>query len=213
MNQAQTLEQAILARAERLAGEFRERGKRARDTILRDAAERLRLREGREEAIAKALGERTYRQQVQAEELHMQSNLDRVRWNLVLDVEGQLAGRMTALINDPESYLRTLRGFIDTAVAQIERPALAVHANARDLRLLGGAWTDISRTLPPDKQVTLAADPIEILGGVLVVSDDRRIRVDNTFEGRRSRLRLRLQQVILERLLPNGYETGSVFGG
>jgi V/A-type H+/Na+-transporting ATPase subunit E len=48
---------------------------------------------------------------------------------------------------------------------------------------------------------------------VLVMSDDGRIRVDNTFEGRMARLRLRIQQAILERLVPNGFETGSVFSG
>jgi V/A-type H+-transporting ATPase subunit E len=35
-----------------------------------------------------------------------------------------------------------------------------------------------------------------------VASEDGRIRVDNTFEGRQERLRARIQQVILERLLP-----------
>ena len=50
MNQVEALEQAILTRAERLADEFRERANRGRDSILREAAERLRLREDREEA-------------------------------------------------------------------------------------------------------------------------------------------------------------------
>ena len=34
-----------------------------------------------------------------------------------------------------------------------------------------------------------------------------------TFEGRLARLRARLQQVILERLLPGGLDTGNLFGG
>ncbi|MEA1052924.1 ATPase, partial [Lamprobacter modestohalophilus] len=89
--QADQLENAILARAERLAKEYRERAQRSRDSILREAAEKLRLREQREEAIAKTLGDRAYRQQVQAEELKLQSHLDLVRWNLVREVEGRLA--------------------------------------------------------------------------------------------------------------------------
>lgn len=213
MNQAQSLEQAILARAERLANEYRERGRRQRDGILREAAERLRLREQREEAIAKSLGERTYRQQVQAEELKLQSHLDRVRWNLVLDVESRLAERMRALMDEPTRWLASLSAFISTGVAQIEYPALTVRANARDRRLLAAAWPTLAPTLPPEKTVRLGDEPIDSIGGVLVVSDDGRIRVDNSFEGRRARLRLRLQQVILERLLPSGYETGSIFGG
>ena len=94
MNQVQELEQAILSRAERLATEYRERAHRSRDSILREASERLRLREAREEAIAKALAERTFRQRVQASELKMQSHLDLMRWNLVRDVEQRLEERM-----------------------------------------------------------------------------------------------------------------------
>ncbi|NCC28348.1 MAG: ATPase, partial [Gammaproteobacteria bacterium] len=74
MNQVQELEQAILARAERLAGEYRDRANRSRDSILREAAERLRMRESREESIAKTLADRTFRQQVQASELKMQTH-------------------------------------------------------------------------------------------------------------------------------------------
>lgn len=213
MTQAQELEKAILARAERLAGEYRERARRSHDQILRDAAEKLRLREQREEAIAKALGERTYRQQVQAEELKLQSHLDRVRWNLVRAVEARLAERMTVLFGDVAAYQRTLIGLIDAAVRQIERDAMTVHANARDRKLLAAHWAEVVAVLPAGRRVTLAEDPIDTLGGVLVTSDDGRIRVDNSFEGRSARLRARLQQTILERLLPSGFDTGSIFGG
>jgi V/A-type H+/Na+-transporting ATPase subunit E len=48
---------------------------------------------------------------------------------------------------------------------------------------------------------------------VLVESADDRIRVDNTFEGRALRLQGQIQQTILERLLPSGFDTGNVFGG
>jgi V/A-type H+-transporting ATPase subunit E len=213
VTQAQELEQAILARAERLAAEYRERAKRSRDTILRDAAEKLRLREQREEAIAKSLGERTYRQQVQAEELKMQSHLDRVRWNLVRDVEARLTERIETLTRDEDAWRETLAGLIVTAAAQIERDTLTVRANARDHKLLSKHWTALTETLPDGKQVRLQEDPIDTIGGVLVVADDGRIRVDNTVEGRMARLRAQLQQRILERLLPSGFDTGNIFGG
>jgi len=213
VNQVQELEQAILARAERLAGEYRERAQRSRDTILRDAAERLRLREQREESIAKSLGERTYRQQVQASELKMQSHLDRVRWNLVADVERRLARRMEALTKDEATYLATLRAYLAQAAAEIEAQELRVEVNARDQRLLGDRWDALVADAAPGKKVVLAEEPIDTLGGMRVSSTDERIRVDNTFEGRLERLRKRIQQVILERLLPGGLETGTVFGG
>jgi V/A-type H+-transporting ATPase subunit E len=213
VNQVQELEQAILSRAERLAAEYRERAKRSRDNILREAAERLRLREQREESIAKALGERTYRQQVQANELKMQSQLDQVRWNLVEDVERRLAERMQVfMIQNEADYLEMLRVQLAESARQIERDELVVEANAQDQQRLKAQWEGFVEAAA-GKQIRLAADPIETLGGLLVRSEDNRIRIDNTFEGRRERLRLRIQQVILERLLPSTFEAGNLFTG
>lgn len=213
MTQAQDLEQAILARAERLAQQYRDRGERSRDAILREAAEKLRLREEREESIAKSLGERSFRQQVQAQELKMQSDLDRTRWNLVRSVEARLSERMLAHTEDEAAYLDTLIGLIRTAIGKIEHHALEVHANARDLKQLKTHWEHLNSDLPEGTQLTLASDPIDTLAGVLVISADRRIRVDNTFEGRLARLGTQIQQSILERLLPSGFETSNIFGG
>jgi V/A-type H+-transporting ATPase subunit E len=213
VNQVQELEEAILARAERLAGEYRERANRSRDSILREAAERLRMRESREGSIAKTLADRTFRQQVQASELKMQTHLDRMRWNLVQDVERALAGRMQAFSEDLGRYEPWLERLIVRAVNLIEEKSLVVSANARDLQRLAERWETILETLPSHKTVTLSKEPIETLGGVLVASRNRRIRVDNTYEGRLERLRPAVQQVILERLLPSGFDTGSLFTG
>jgi V/A-type H+-transporting ATPase subunit E len=213
VNQVQELERAILARAERLASEYRDRAQRSRDSILREAAERLRLREQREEAIAKALGERTFRQQVQASELKLQSQVDRMRWNLVRDVERHLKARMQDLMADESAYLGLLQGLLSAAARQIEGPELVVEANAADHKRLSAAWAALSETAAPGRRLTLTDDPINTLGGVLVRDTDNRVRVDNTFEGRLDRLRPRVQQVILERLLPSGFDTGNLFTG
>lgn len=213
MNQVQELEEAILARAKRLAGEYRERANRSRDSILREAAERLRMRESREESIAKTLADRTFRQHVQASELKMQTHLDRMRWNLVQDVERALAGRMKAFGDDIQRYDPWLDRLIVRAANLIEEKALVVSANARDQKRIADRWDTILATLPSHKTATLAKEPIETLGGVLVTSLDQRIRVDNTYEGRLDRLRPAVQQVILERLLPSGFDTGNLFTG
>ncbi len=213
MTQADELEKAILARAERLATEYRERAQRSRDTILRDAAEKLRLREQREEAIAKTLGDRAYRQRVQAEELKLQSHLDLVRWNLVREVEARLAEQMRAHAQDSVSYLKTLTDFIAAAVTEIERDEAQVRANSADRKLLKAHWAEVLEALPAGVEVSLSDESLETLGGVMIETSDGRIRVDNTFEGRLARLRARLQQVILERLVPSNFDTGSIFGG
>jgi V/A-type H+-transporting ATPase subunit E len=212
VNQVQELERAILARAERLASEFRERAQRSRDGILREAAERLRLREQREEAIAKSLGERTFRQQVQASELKMQSQVDRVRWNLVKDVESRLAEGVEALKGNEAAYLALLQGLLAAAATQIPGD-LVVTANGQDRRRLEAVWDSVCAAAAPGRSLTLAQESIAGLGGVLVSNADNTIRVDNTFEGRLERLRPRIQQVILERLLPAGFDTGNLFSG
>lgn len=211
MTQAEALERAILAQAERLANEFRDRAKRSSDSILREAAEKLRLREQREDAIAKALGDRTFRQQVQAEELQMQGILDRTRWDLISGVEQQLVDEMQALIAKESVYLKTLRDFIVTGAGEIGHERLHVQANSRDRHLLAAHWADIQAQVGK-QSLHLVERPIKTLGGVLVISNDQRIRVDNTFEGRQARLRLRIQQVIQEQLLHSGFDTGNLFG-
>jgi V/A-type H+-transporting ATPase subunit E len=213
VNQVQELEQAILARAERLAAEYRERANRSRDSILREASERLRLREAREEAIAKALAERTFRQRVQASEIKMQSHLDLMRWNLVQDVEQRLGDRMRGFMHDESAYTTWLQALIIAAASQIERDAVLVSANSRDHQRLFARWDGIVGQLPRGQKANLSETPIETLGGVLVTSADGAIRVNNTFEGRLERLRPRVQQVILERLLPSGFDTGNLFTG
>ena len=212
MNQVLELEQAILARAQRLADQYAEQAQKTRETVLRDAAERLRQREQREEAHARGLSERHYRQRVQAAELRLQSHLDRMRWNLVRRVEDRLAERMRAFIKDESAYLEHLRALLQSAAEQFESDRLVVQCNAADRKRLQADWATIEAALP-GKTLRLDEDVIESLGGVLLHSDDGRIRVNNTFEGRMARLRLRLQQAILERLLPASPESGNLFTG
>jgi len=213
MNQVEALEQAILTRAERLAAEFHERANRGRDSILREAAERLRLREAREDAIARTLAERSFRRQVQASELKMQSHLDLVRWNLVQDVERHLEERMHRFMQDEAAYIQWLLALIAEAAARIERESVHVSVNARDHQRLFARWDSVLEQLPKGHTATLADEHIETLGGCLLHSADGRIRVDQTFEGRLTRLRARIQQMILERLLPGALDTGNLFSG
>ncbi|MBK1723591.1 V-type ATP synthase subunit E [Thiocystis violacea] len=215
MNQVDELERAILARAEQLASEYHERANRTRDSILREAAERLRLREAREDSIAKSLGERTFRQRVQASELKMQTQLDRVRWNLVQGVERRLVERMRAFMADAQTYGTWLERLILGAAELIEADELRINANMQDQHELYTRWDLVIQEAPASKTLRLAPknEAIETLGGVLITSADTRIRVDHTFEGRLERLRPRIQQIILERLLPGGFDTGNIFIG
>jgi len=208
MDQVKALETAILERAHRLASEYRQRAERSRDNILRDAHERLRLREDREVLLAKAHAERAYRRMVQANELKLHKEMDHLRWNLVEGVCARLGDLMRSLTEDDERYLPLLSALLGRGAEEMEQRELTAEVNARDLERLRPVWDRFSRDAAPDRKVLLSSAPIETLGGVLVRTNDNRVRVDNTFEGRMERLQGRLHQVIIERLLPGGIENG-----
>ncbi len=212
MNQVLQLEQAILARAEQLASQFAEQAQKTRETLLRDAAERLRQREAREEAIARTMGDRHYRQRVQAEELRLQSHLDRVRWNLVRGVEARLEERMRDLMQDQTAYREHLQGLLREGARELGSGSVVIRGNAGDHAALA-VVIDALRPELPDHELALDDQPIKTLAGVLLLSRDGRIRVDNTFEGRLARLGPQLQRVILERMFPASLESGNPFTG
>ncbi|MCB1758530.1 MAG: V-type ATP synthase subunit E [Gammaproteobacteria bacterium] len=205
MNQVEELEAAILARANRLAAEYKQRAERSRDNILSSASERLHLREEREVLLAKAKAERAYRRRVQANELKLHKEMDHLRWNLVTGVQAQLTGRMSALCADREQYRPLLQTLLAKSAALIEKRELVAEVNAQDLEWLQPDWSEFTAGIA-GKRIELSRTPIRTIGGILVRSHDNRIRVDNTFEGRLERLAGQLHQTIIERLLPEGRE-------
>jgi V/A-type H+-transporting ATPase subunit E len=120
---------------------------------------------------------------------------------------------MRTFMKDETAYGAWLESLVLGAAAVIEHPEVQVRANAADGKRLAARWESILAAAPPNCALSLDEDAIETLGGVLVQSGDGRIRVDHTFDGRMDRLRPRIQQVILERLLPSGFDTGNLFSG
>lgn len=106
------LESALLARAQRLADEYLANGRQARQHILDDASQRLRIEEEREVLAAKAHAERIYQQRVQAAELSLHAEFDRARWSLVNAVLDALPARLAELAQDESRYLALLLGLV-----------------------------------------------------------------------------------------------------
>jgi len=210
MDQVKELETAILQRADRLAAEYRTRAERSRDNILSEAHERLRLREEREVLLAKAQAERAYRRKVQANELTFHREMDHLRWNLVRGVEQRLGERMKAFIKDQAAYDKVLQGYLAQGAALIEQDAVVAELNVHDHQRLEPSWAEFAAAAVPDKRILLAPEAINTLGGVLIRSEDGRIRLDNTFEGRMERLKSRLHQIIVERLIPASADSGTM---
>jgi len=88
--QVRELESALLARAKSLAEEHLRAAKAARERIVAQYNDKLRLREEKEVLAAKQTSEKQYKRKVQAAEIRAQGELDRLRWNLVQAVMDQV---------------------------------------------------------------------------------------------------------------------------
>ncbi len=205
MDRVLELEKAILGRAQQLAHEYRRRAERSRSNILREAWERLKLREEREVLVAKASADRTYRRMVQANTLKLHAQLDHSRWNIVQSVMARLPEQIENLVHDQAQYQQVLTAFVGDGAREMAREEISAALNERDLRRFSKDWDSIAAAAPAGTRVSLDETPIECNGGVLLRSTDHRIRLDNTFEGRERRLQRQLVQIIQERLLPEGF--------
>ncbi len=210
-DQVAALEKAILERAQSLADEHLKHASQARERILEDSAERMRLLEEKEILVAKAKAEREYRRRVQASEIRLQSELDRLRWGLVQSVLDNLKGRLGEISADEAQYLPVLKRLLREAAASIEREELVAWVSDTDHRRLSEKWDEI--TNGADKKIALSAEVCPCSGGVLLKSKDDRISVDNTFEGRLERMEDELHRMILERLFPSAQQMGTLFNG
>jgi V/A-type H+-transporting ATPase subunit E len=211
--QIEQLEKALIDRANALAKEYLARGHTARDKIIEDANDRLRLREDREILVAKAAADRTYRRRVQASEIKLQAELDQLRWGLVQEVLGAIRAELDQLAQDRARYTPLLRELLARGAAAIEQDEVLAQVNSRDHELLRADWDSMTRDLVPGKRIALAAEVCPCVGGVLVRSADGNIRVDNTFEGRVELLASELQRVVMERLFASMTGTGALFHG
>jgi V/A-type H+/Na+-transporting ATPase subunit E len=201
-DQVTGLESALIDRANKLAEEYLANGRQDHERLMTEAKQRLHLEEEHETAAAKTLADRIYQQRVQAAELDLRAELDRLRLELVTAVLSLLPARLAELAADDKRYLPLLRGWLRDGVAAIEQDSVTVQLNAHDLQRVRGDWDAIAREAAPGKRLTLSAEPIPCSGGVLVISADGRIRVDNTFEGREERMSEGLQNLIAEQLAP-----------
>ncbi len=200
------LEAALTERANKLAAEYLEYARQTHEQILADGKMRLHLEEEREVLAAKAHAERIYQQQVQAAELQLHAELDRLRIQLVQSVLDRLPERLAQLAADEQRYLPLLRVWLREGAQAMERDELVVQVNRRDWQRLQAGWDDFARQAVPDKKVRLSAETIECSGGMLLVSADNDIRFDNTFEGRLERMSETMQTTINERLGPVAQE-------
>ncbi len=200
------LETALAERARKLAEEHLANGHQAHERILAETRQRLHIDEEREVLAAKAQAEHTYQQRIQAAELELHAGLDRLRWELVHAVLARLPSRLEERVSDQSRYLPLLQAYLREGAQAIERDELVAQLNLRDWQRFRQDWETLARQAAPGKRITLAAETLDSIGGMLVASTDGNIRFDNTFEGRMERLDEALRGAIAERLEPRVVE-------
>lgn len=139
-DQVASLEQAIFERAKILADEHLRQAQRARERILADSSDRMRLLEEKEMLLAKNRAEREYRRLVQSSEIRMQADMDRLRWGLVQSVMQGVNSRLKTLQADDESGLALLKSLLVEAAQAIERDELLARLSDFDQRRVGDRW-------------------------------------------------------------------------
>lgn len=199
-NDISGLETALAERAKKLAGEHLTSAHHAHERILAETRQRLHIEEEREVLAAKAQAERIYQQRVQAAELDLRAELDRLRWELAHAVLAKLPIRLQQQTADESRYLLLLLAYLREGAQAIERDEIVVQLNQRDWQHFQQNWQELAQQAAPGKLLTLSPETLNSIGGVLLTSADGNIRFDNTFEGRMERLDEVMQGAITEQL-------------
>jgi len=207
------LERALLDRARDLVREHLDKAASERARILNEVSQRLRLAEEREILKAKADAERLFRRRVQAAEIRMQGELDRLRWTLVESVLASVRAELAKIVADREAYARVLASYLAAGATVIGERSVVAELSPRDRERFGPDWAAFAANAVPDVHVELAEGAHSASGGVIVRTTSNRVRVDNTFEGRLDRLADALSRAVLERLFAAVPHMETVFHG
>lgn len=202
---AEKLEGLLAAEAMSLAQQHLEKGRQASEQIRRELEAKLqKLRDG-EELRYQREAEQLCRQRLQASRLRLDSELDRLRWTLAQDVLHEVRVRLEKLVEDTPQYHAVLQRYLAEAAAAMPQGNLVAELAARDLDTVRPVWDQWVEAAAPGRRVTLAPLPRPAAGGMLVRSEDGRVRVDNTFDGRLNRMHDQVMATIIHTLFS---ETG-----
>ena len=185
----------------------------ARERIVKDAAERLKLAEEREILTAKVNAEHIVRREVQVAEARMAGDLDRLRWALTEATLSGVQQAFASLVDDEERYLAVLEAWLASAAAELPAGDLIAEVRSADVPKLSKNWERIVERAAPERKVDLRAHGKISEGGIRILLADNRAQIDQTFEARRSRLADELAREAMERLFASAPNLGTLVHG
>jgi V/A-type H+-transporting ATPase subunit E len=181
--------------------------------MLAESAERLKLAEERELLAAKVEAERLVRRRVQAAEIQLAAELDRLRWALTQAVLAAARGAFAQRMADAAARLDIVERWLAAAVAALPPGDLVAEVRAEDVALLAPQWAAITARVAAGRAIALEPHADVSLGGVRVLTADRRARCDQTFEARWERLHDELARVAMEHLFASAPDLGTLMHG
>ncbi len=213
-DQVRALQQAIIARAQKLSDEHIEQGEMTRSRIIEDAREKIKLMEEKELLAARLQADREYQRQVQASELGIQAELDRNRWGLVQAVMDKMTRELAKLAGNEKRYQATFELLLKHGVSRIDQPQLVASLNSKDLKSFAENWQAmVNKCCGEAVDIKLSPEACPCSGGVKLVSEAGDVMIDNTFEGIVARRNDALQRIIFERLFSTVSTRGSLYDG
>jgi V/A-type H+-transporting ATPase subunit E len=201
------LEGLLYAEAMSLAQQHLEKGREASEQIRRELEAKLQKRRDSEELRYQREAEQRCRQLLQSSRLRLDAELDRLRWTLAQDVLHEVRARLEKLADDTPRYHAVLQRYLTEAAAGMPQGNLVAELNPRDLDAVKPVWDKWVAAAAPGRSVTLAPLPQPTGGGMLVRGEDGALRVDNTFEGRLTRMQDEVMGAIMQALFSEADET------
>lgn len=211
--QVSQLEQALVQQAETLAREHRQNAEAARERILSESAEKLKLAGEREILTAKIEAERRVRRQTQAAETRLAAELDRLRWALTEATLSEMKTAFRKLVQDEARYRVVLEAWLAAAAQALPPGDLVAEVRPEDETCLASVWIAMATRAAPGRSVALASHGHPSEGGLRVRLANNRAQLDQTFEARQARLADELARVAMERLFASAPDLGTLVHG
>ena len=109
---------------------------------------------------------------------------------------------------DKDSYKALMSSIVEDSVSSVGTGEVTVESNKADSELVKKIVADVSKKNSKIK-ITVAAQPIDVIGGIRVKSGDGSMTYDNTIDSRIERLKPLIRKNIVQVLRGSGTESWS----
>jgi len=193
----------ILREASEQASSMVVAAKKEASTILNAARFTAKEEEEHEVKEAQARGKRVYEEVLMDGKIKAKKEALKKREEIINDVFKEVKEKIQKYTSSQKYQEDLIRIAIDSC-RKLGSDRVTIFANKRDLRVLKRAQKKITRALST-KGATVSVsfgEPIQTICGVRVATTDRKIEIDDTFEGRMRRdfdtLRMKVAKLLFE---------------